>query len=338
MHFARHRLCAIPVALVVLLAAACSKKATTTAPAGGSSVPSFASGTTMARLQAAGRITVGTKFDQPLFGLKNPVSGAIEGFDVQIAKIVAQGIFGGSLDDAAKHITFVEAVSKVRESVIQEGKVDMVVATYTINNARKQLVDFAGPYYVAHQDIMVKSGDNSIKNVNDLNGKKVCSVQGSTSLATLQSKAPQADLSITFDQYSKCASALQDGRVQAVSTDNVILYGLVKDNGSAFKVVGAPFTNEPYGIGLRKGDDAFRAFVNDRLEAAYADGSWKAAFQQTIATAGVPVTEPPPVDRYTSVPPAATPAATPGATPTASPSASPAVTTTAVPAVTATTR
>jgi glutamate transport system substrate-binding protein len=310
MRTTRFRLLAIPMLAMVLVAsAACSKKTTTTSPTS-TSAPTFPAGTTMARLQAAGKMTVGTKFDQPLFGLKNPLTGAIEGFDVEIAKIVAQGIWGGTVDDAAKHITFVEAVSKVRESVIQEGKVDMVVATYTINNARKQLVDFAGPYYIAGQDIMVKKDDTSIKSVTDLNGKKVCSVQGSTSLTNVKAKAPQADLSITFDTYSKCAEALKDGRVQAETTDNVILLGLVKDNKDIFKVVGNPFTTEPYGIGMKKGDDAFRTFINDRIDASYRDGSWAAAFNKTVGTAGVTAPTPPPVDRYTSVPVTPTPTVT----------------------------
>jgi glutamate transport system substrate-binding protein len=319
MRASRFRPLAIPaLALVLVAAAACSKKSTTTA-ARPTAAPTFAAGTTMARLQAAGKMTVGTKFDQPLFGLKNPLTGSIEGFDVEIAKLVAQGIYGGSIEDAAKHITFVETPSNVREISIQQNKVDMVVATYTINNARKQVVDFAGPYYIAGQDIMVRKDDNSIKSVTDLNGKKVCSVQGSTSLANVRAKAPQADLSISFDVYSKCADALKDGRVQAETTDNVILLGLVKDNKDTFKVVGNPFTTEPYGIGIKKGDDAFRSFINDRLEAAYKDGSWAAAFNRTVGTAGVTAPTPPPVDRYGTV--VVTPTSTAAATPTSTVSA-----------------
>ncbi len=244
MRATRFRLLAVPMLAILLVAAAgCSKKSTTTSSP--TSAPSFAAGTTMARLQAAGKMKVGTKFDQNLFGLKNPLTGSIEGFDVEMAKIVAQGIFGGTLDDAARHIEFVETPSNVREISIQEGKVDMVAATYTINATRKQVVDFAGPYYVSGQDIMVKKDDNSIKSVTDLNGKKVCSVQGSTSLTNVKAKAPQADLSITFDLYSKCAEALKDGRVQAETTDAGILLGLVKDNKDIFKLVGNPFTTPP---------------------------------------------------------------------------------------------
>ena len=337
------RLLIAPLLALVLIGAACSKKTAGTATASSTPAPTFAAGTTMARLQAAGKMTVGTKFDQPLFGLKNPINGQVDGFDVEIAKIMAQGIYGGTLADAAKHINFVETVSAVRESVIQESKVDMVVATYTINAARKKLVDFAGPYYIAGQDIMVKKDDNSIKSVADLNGKKVCSVQGSTSLVNVKAKAPQADLSITFDTYSKCAAALTDGRVQAVTTDNVILLGLIKDSNGAFKLVGAPFTTEPYGIGMKKGDDAFRSFLNDRLEQSYRDGSWKAAFDRTVGTAGVAAPTPPPVDRYTSVPVASptsavTATATPSArvTATATPSPSHAATPSTGPSVTTT--
>jgi len=313
------------LAILLVAAAGCSKKTTTTSSP--TSAPSFAAGTTMARLQAAGKMKVGTKFDQNLFGLKNPLTGSIEGFDVEMAKIVAQGIFGGTLDDAARHIEFVETPSNVREISIQEGKVDMVAATYTINATRKQVVDFAGPYYVSGQDIMVKKDDNSIKSVTDLNGKKVCSVQGSTSLTNVKAKAPQADLSITFDLYSKCAEALKDGRVQAETTDAGILLGLVKDNKDIFKLVGNPFTTEPYGIGMKKGDDAFRSFINDRIEGSYRDGSLAAAFNRTVGAAGVPAPTPPPVDRYTSVP--ATPTSTVTATPTSTVTATPTSTVTA---------
>ena len=259
--------------------------------------PEHEEGTTMARLQEAGKITVGTKFDQPLFGLKDPVSGDVEGFDVEIAKLVAQRIFGGSLEEAGEKIEFVETVSANREPFIEEGKVDIVVATYTINDTRKQRIDFAGPYYVAGQDIMVKKGDTTIKGVKDLNGKKVCSVVGSTSIKNVAAQAPQADLSVSFDKYSLCAEALKDGRVQAVTTDNIILLGLIKDSPNDFQLVGETFTEEPYGIGLAKGDDAFRDWINDVLEASFEDGTYASLGAQT-AGAVLPTPEPPAVDRY----------------------------------------
>jgi glutamate transport system substrate-binding protein len=312
---------ALPLVLA-LVAGACgndktsdSKSTTTT-----TEKPSFAAGTAMAALQSKGKIVVGTKFDQPLFGLKNPLTGAIEGFDVEIAKLMAQGIFGGTLEDAAKKIEFVETVSKVREPSITDGKVDIVVATYTINDTRKQVVDFAGPYYVAGQDIMVKKDNTTIKSVTDLNGKKVCSAQGSTSIKNVQQQAPTSDLSISFDSYSKCAEALADGRVEAVTTDDTILAGLVKDSKDAFKLVGKPFTKEPYGIGMKKGDDAFREYLNDRLEAIVDNGEWAKAWERTVGTAGIATPAPPAVDRYTGTPPApATTSTTAATTTTAKP-------------------
>jgi glutamate transport system substrate-binding protein len=262
--------------------------------------PTFEAGTTMKALQDKGQIVVGTKFDQPLFGLKDPVSGTVEGFDVEIAKLIAQQIFGGSLEDVESKIEFVETVSANREPFIEQAKVDIVAATYTINDTRKQRIDFAGPYYIAGQDIMVKKGDTSIKSVTDLNGKKVCSVIGSTSIKNVQAKAPQADVSVSFDKYSLCAEALRDGRVQAVTTDDIILLGLIKDNPNDFQLVGETFTEEPYGIGLKKGDDAFRDFINDVLEEIYENGEWKEAFEGTVGEAGVEAPTPPPVNRYTS--------------------------------------
>ena len=118
--------------------------------------PSFAAGTTMAALQHKGKIVVGTKFDQPGLGQKNPLTGDVEGFDVEIAKLIAVGIFGGDVDDIGSKIEFKESTTPNRELFIENGTVDIVVATYTINDARKQRIDFAGPYYVAGQDIMVK--------------------------------------------------------------------------------------------------------------------------------------------------------------------------------------
>jgi len=264
--------------------------------------PKFEAGSTMDTLQKKGKLVVGTKFDQPLFGLKNPVSGKVEGFDVEMAKIIAVAIFGGEAAEVESKIEFKETVSKNREPFIQDGSVDFVVATYTINDTRKQVVDFAGPYYVAGQDIMVKADDTTIKSVTDLDGKKVCSVTGSTSIKNVAEKAPKADLSTSFDKYSLCAEALADGRVAAVTTDNIILLGLVKDNPGKFKLVKSTFTTEPYGVGVKKGDDDFRTFINDVIEKSYKDGSWKKAFDATVGAAGEAAPTPPPVDRYTATP------------------------------------
>ena len=273
--------------------------------------PTFASGTTMATLQAKGKIVVGTKFDQPGFGQKNPTTGKVEGFDVEVAKLIAVGIFGGTVEDVESKIEFKEAVSKNREPFIQSSEVDIVVATYTINDTRKQVVDFAGPYFVAQQDIMVKSSDTAIKSVTDLAGKKVCTVKGSTSEKNVRAKAPTADVTL-FDTYSQCAEAMTDGRVVAVTTDNTILAGLVSQSSGAFKLVKAPFSDEPYGIGLKKDDQAFRDFLNDRLEAIYKDGSWAKAFEATLGKIGLDTPNPPTIDRYTASAVASTSSTTTG--------------------------
>jgi glutamate transport system substrate-binding protein len=253
----------------------------------------FEAGTTMAELNEAGAITIGTKYDQPGFGLLNP-SGTPEGFDVEIGKIIAAKL--GIPEDGIK---YVETVSANREPFIQNGQADIVVATYTINDKRKEVVDFAGPYYVAGQDIMVAAGNpEGIEGPDDLAGKNVCSVEGSTPAENIRTNYPQATLTL-FDVYSKCADALTNGQVDAVTTDNVILTGLVAGNPDGFELVGNPFTEEPYGIGLAKGDQAFRDFINDTLEESFEDGSWADAWDATAgAISGQEAPEPPTIDRY----------------------------------------
>ena len=250
----------------------------------------FKAGTTMAKIADKGTITIGTKFDQPLFGLRGP-SGEPEGFDVEIGKIIA-----AKLGIEPDKIKWVEAVSANREPFIQDGKVDIVVATYTINDDRKQVVDFAGPYFLAGQTILVKEANTDINGPDDLAGKTVCSVEGSTPAANIEANYPDAKLELT-DAYSNCLEPLRNDQVDAITTDNVILAGFVDQNEGEFKLVGEPFTEEPYGIGLTKDDTDFRNFINDVLEESYEDGSWEQAWEDT-AGAVLDTPEPPPVDRY----------------------------------------
>jgi glutamate transport system substrate-binding protein len=289
--------------VMALLAAACADDTGTVdeqRPTGTTRAlptPTLEPGTTMAAIQQRGKIIVGTKFDQPGFGQKNPTTGQVEGFDVEIAKLIAVAVFGGSVGNLGNKIEFIEAVSANREPFIRDGRVDMVVATYTINDARKQVVDFAGPYFVARQDILVRTDDTSIRSVEDLNGKRVCTVQGSTSERNLRARAPQADV-LLFAVYSACAEALGDGRVAAVTTDAPILAGLAQASGGRYKLVNNPFSDEPYGIGLKKGANEWRAFINDRLEQIYNSGEWAEAFAATLGRIGLETPEPPAVDRY----------------------------------------
>ncbi len=288
------------VLALALVAAACGQEGGEVEtgagdPAGGgppAAAPTHPAGSTMAEIQAAGTMTVGTKFDQPGFGLKRATTGEVEGFDVEIARLIAEAI-GPEVE-----IEFTEAPSAVREQLLENGDVDMVIATYTINDARKQRVGFAGPYYVAGQDIMVPAGNPlGIQGVDDLNGKRVCSVSGSTSVENVRKMAPQAQVT-EFDVYSKCADAMGDGRIDAVTTDNTILLGLVEASNGAYELVGEPFTTEPYGIGVPKDDVEFRNFINDTLEDLYASGAWAAAYERTLGEFVDETPEPPEVDRY----------------------------------------
>jgi len=290
MKYGRHILSAAAIAAAVTLAlsgctdSAASKKDEPTVQASAT----FDAGTTMARLHDAGKITIGTKFDQPLFGLKGP-SGTPEGFDVEIGKLIA-----GQLGIKPSGITWKETVSANREQFIKNGDVDLVIATYTINDPRKEQVAFAGPYYLAGQAILVKADDKTIKGPDDLKGKPVCSVTGSTPAQKLAEIGAEPKLT---DAYSNCLEPLRSGQVVAVSTDNVILAGLAAQNEGEFKIAGKPFTQEPYGIGVKHDDTAFRDFVNDALERSYRDGSYKKAWDTTAGKV-LPYVEPPAVDRY----------------------------------------
>ncbi|GAB3617983.1 glutamate ABC transporter substrate-binding protein [Okibacterium endophyticum] len=250
--------------------------------------PEFEEGTTMAELAEAGSITIGTKFDQPLFGLVGP-DGEPVGFDVEIGKIIA-----GQLGIAPEDIEWVETVSANREPFIEQGEVDIVIATYTINDERKEVVSFAGPYYMAGQSILTLADNNDIKNEDDLVGQPVCSVSGSTPAQKLEEIGA---VTVLTDTYSNCLEPLRTGQVVAVSTDNVILAGLAAQNEGEFKVAGEPFTDEPYGIGLALEDTEFRDWINDVLEESYEDGSYEEAWNSTAGEI-LPYVEPPAVDRY----------------------------------------
>jgi len=250
---------------------------------------SFEAGTTMAELNEAGAITIGTKFDQPLFGQVD-ADGNPQGFDVEIAKIIA-----GELGIPEDGITWTETVSANREPFIQAGEVDLVVATYTINDKRKEVVSFAGPYYNAGQDLLVLAGNpEDIGGPDDLAGQPVCTVAGSTSETNIREYTDQVT---SLAGYAECLPLLSSGQVVAVTTDNVILAGLAANSNGEFEVVGEPFTEEPYGIGLALEDTEFRMWINDVLEEAFEDGRWADAWEAT-AGAELPLPEPPTVDRY----------------------------------------
>ena len=301
MTMSRRRTAAVLLATVALAVAGCQADAEdepTAAPEtedmdageetdGGAA--EFPEGSTMARLAEEGSITIGTKFDQPLFGLVGP-DGVPEGFDVEIATLIA-----GELGIAPEDIEWVETPSQNRETAIENGDVDLVVATYTINDDRKERVGFAGPYYEAGQSILTLTSNEDIQGPDDLAGTRVCTVSGSTPEQNLLENYPDAEV-VPFGTYSECLEPLRNGQVDAVSTDNVILAGFAAENDD-LEVRGEPFTSEPYGIGVAKDDVEFRMWINDVLEEIFADGRWTQAWEDTAGSV-LPTPEPPAVDRY----------------------------------------
>jgi glutamate transport system substrate-binding protein len=255
--------------------------------------PEFDSGTTMAELADAGAIRIGTKFDQPGFGLEN-LEGEVEGFDVEVGKIIA-----GALGIEPDGIEWVETPSAVREEVLEGDEVDMVVATYTINDERKERISFAGPYYTAGQMIMVAADNDTItgpESFTENPDAKVCSVTGSTPSENIREYLASDDQLVLFEEYSQCADSLENGQVDAVTTDNVILLGFVSESDGAFKLVGDQFTEEPYGIGVQKGDVEFCEFINQTLqdnEDAYV-AAWEATAGQVEGTETPTLPEPDP--------------------------------------------
>ena len=270
-----------------LVLSGCTDSGATPEAAPVEKAPEFAAGTTMADLAAAGTMTIGTKFDQPLFGLKG--TGDPIGFDVEIGKLIA-----AKLGIPADKITWTETVSANREPFIQNGQVDLVVATYTINDTRKEVVSFAGPYYSAGQDLLVLAGNTDITGPEDLADQPVCTVSGSTSEKNIAEYTTKIRAT---DTYSNCLGPLRSGEVVAVTTDNVILAGIADQNAGEFEVVNNPFTEEPYGIGLALEDTEFRDFINDVLEESYEDGTWVEAWESTAGKV-LDTPEPPAIDRY----------------------------------------
>lgn len=266
--------------------------ATTAAPVATTAPAPATGGATLESLKKKGKITIGVKFDVPLIGLKNPVTGDIGGFDVEMGKIIAKAIYG---TDKGK-IEFVEAISANRIPFLKDNKVDMILSTFSITDARKKEVDMAGPYYVAGQDLLIyKVEVGTIRSITDV--KKVCAQTGSTSIANIKAANPTATV-LDLPTTANCVEALKDGRVDAVSTDDTLLAGFAEKNPQ-FALVGKQFSVERYGVGLKFGDTAFRNYINDVLEASFKDGSWKKAVEATIGTGGIKVPDAPKVDRYT---------------------------------------
>ncbi|MGW6835183.1 glutamate ABC transporter substrate-binding protein [Streptomyces sp. NPDC054949] len=247
---------------------------------------------TWQRAKKRGHLVVGAKEDQPYMGEKDPASGRYSGFDIEIAKMMS-----ASLGFDPKTIEFKTIASANRETALQNGQIDYYVGTYTINDNRKKQVGFAGPYFMAGQSLLVRKDEKDIKGPGDLAGKKVCSAAGSTPYQRLQKEHPEAVL-VSYDTYSVCVDNLLTYQVDAVSTDDSILLGYAAKVPDELKVVGEPFSKEPYGIGVPRGDNALRFALDDALAENEKNGNWKKAYEATLGLSGEPAPTPPPIDRY----------------------------------------
>jgi len=276
-------------------AAAVSSAASSAASAAGSAAGSAtaAAGTAAAGESQvlsnaeAGKVIVGVKFSQPGLSVKNP-DGSFSGFDIDVAKYVAKEL---GVDEA--NIEFKEANSAEREGLIERGEVDYIVASYSITDTRKEKVNFAGPYFIAHQDLLVKADDTEITGPEAMAGKILCSVTGSTSAQKVKDNYA-ADVALQeYATYGECVEALKSGAVDAVTTDDVILAGFAAQSPGELKLVGKGFSDENYGIGLKKGDTAGTSAINAAIAKMIADGSWKTALETNVRPSGYTIPAPP---------------------------------------------
>ncbi|WP_434811804.1 glutamate ABC transporter substrate-binding protein [Microbacterium sp. bgisy189] len=234
-------------------------------------------------------VIVGVKEDQPGLGYLDATTGERSGFDVDIARWIA-----ASLGYDADKIEYKAIASANREQAIVNGDVDYYVGTYSITDSRKEQIDFAGPYFLTGQGLLV-AADSEITGEDDLSADTtVCSATGSTPIQNIKSNYPDVPTE-EFDLYSACVDALINGTVDAVTTDQAILIGYAAQYPDEIKVVGEPFSEERYGVGLAKGDDALRAHIND----LFTEGgdTWQAIFDANLGESGITV-EQPAVDAY----------------------------------------
>jgi ABC-type amino acid transport substrate-binding protein len=276
---------------VLFVAAACGGAATaptpsaTAAASATSSTPKFELSSYMYSLQVKGKIRVGTQEDNFPFSVKTPATSKWEGFDVDVARELAKAIWGpGTAEAIDAHIEWVAVTSATRIPSLTDNKADVIIKTFTINEDRKKQIDFSDVYFSTGQRILVKTSNTTIKEAADLAGKNVCAQKGSTSEQNVSKATNNAAKLLLLDSYPACLLALQQGQVDAVSTDETILFGLVKQDATT-KIVGKYFSEEPYGIGVKKdtGDRVqFVPFLNTWLAAIIKDGTWGKLYEKHI--------------------------------------------------------
>jgi ABC-type amino acid transport substrate-binding protein len=231
----------------------------------------FPANTTLGKIQERGEITIGVKFDVPPFGFKNPQTNEVEGFDVDIGRFIAE--------ELGVEPKFIEAISDNRIPFLERGTVDLILSTMTINAERDTEIDFSEPYYIAQGRILVPKGSD-IKGLEDLAGNSVCTALGSTYEETIREDAPEADLKLV-DTYSECLELLQNEAIDAISTDDVILTGMIIQDDT-LEMVGDRLTTEPYGVGIKDGDKQLKDFVDGVLAKVEQDGRWEETYQKWV--------------------------------------------------------
>ena len=241
-------------------------------------------GSYMAKIQAQGRLVLGTSQDTLLFSSRNPFTGKIEGFDVDMGRQIAQAIFGDPNKIQIKVIAYDKRVSSA-----MDGSVDIVADTMTANCTRWKDINFSSIYYDAGQRVLV-SRNSAAKSIDDLGGKKVCAASGSTSLDNI-AKAKAKPIPVAKPAFGDCLVAFQQNEVDAISTDDTILAGMAAQDPYA-KVVGQPFTKEPYGMAMSKVHPEFTRFVNAVLEKNRANGTWAATYKKWLGAFGTAPTPP----------------------------------------------
>jgi len=221
------------------------------------------------------KIVIGVKHDTRLFGLKNPSTGEVEGFDIDISKAITKEILGDE-----NKVEFKEVTSKTRIPMLNKGDIDAIIATMTISEERKKEVDFSDVYFLAGQSLLVKKG-STIKGLEDLTaGTKVLAVKGSTSAINIREKAPDTTV-LEFENYSEAFTALKSGQGDALTTDDSILYGMA-DQDSNYELVGGTFTEEPYGIAVKKGNKELVDAINAALKKLKENGGYDEIYKKWI--------------------------------------------------------
>jgi len=247
----------------------------------------FAKSSRMYEIAKSGTVKIGVKFDQPGLGQKLPGEDIPVGFDIDIARMLA-----AKLGIPTEKVQWVETESEVRETYLRKGKVDFVVASYSLSDERRKVVGQAGPYYITGQRLLALKGSR-IKDVDDIRSARVCAVKGSSALENVKAKGARV---VGVPSTRDCLERVLDGSVSAMTGDGGALLGYAAENPRKLAVVGEPMTRERYGVGYPKDRPELCQFIVDTLMNAEQQGLWAKAFKTTLGKSGVRTPRPPELD------------------------------------------